>query len=231
MNIAALRLDAHFLAGSTSGVYSDINLTRNINVAYHDVARMIWESSDGWQFDDSNAADLPIATTSLVASQQDYTLPSTALKLERVEVLNSAGDYVKLKQFDIHDLEQGLTEFQGTAGLPMYYDIVGSSIMLYPAPGTGFVTLASGLKIVVGRSVTEFAVTATTTEPGFAAPFHRILSYAAAMDYVKDEREVERLARQKQRLEDGLQRFYGHRNVERRSSIRPRTRKRANQYK
>jgi hypothetical protein len=218
------------LAGSTSGVYTDVNLVRNLNIAYHDVSRLIWDSSDGWQYDDTNSTELPIATTSLVHSQQDYTLPSTSQRLERVEVQTADGEYVKLEQFDIHDTNQALSEFISGEGRPMYYDVIGRSVMLYPTPHSAHVTLSAGLKIVVSRNVTEFAVTATTTEPGFATPFHRILSYAAAIDYVKDEREVERLSKQKQRLEEGLQRFYSRRNVERRSAIRPQSKRYWRQY-
>ena len=103
MNVSNLILDTHFLCGSTSASYPNADLIRNINIAYQDTARLIWSSAGGWQFDDSNLTTLPIAKTTLVHSQQDYSLPSTCQRVEEVVIKNSAGDWIKLKPFDIHD--------------------------------------------------------------------------------------------------------------------------------
>lgn len=230
MNVTNLKLDTHFLCGSTSATYTDANMIRNFNVAYNDVARIIWESADGWQYDDSNATTLPVAEATLVHNQQDYGLPSTSQRVQRVEVKDSGGDWQKLSQIDIHDISIAAPEFNETAGLPRYYDIVGRSLLLYPKPSSAYVTLASGLAVYVDRNVTEFPVTATTTEPGFAAPFHRILSYAAALDFVQDSTQRKFIAEQKERLERGLVRFYSKRHVERKASIIPSGKKNWRRY-
>lgn len=231
MNVQNLKLDTHFLCGSTSATYSDINLVRNLNVAYNDVARLIWDSADGWQYDDSNATTLPIATSSLVHNQQDYSLPSTAQIIRRVEVLDKNGNYTKLRALDGQDVHSALSEYNGgSAGLPTHYDLIGRSVMLYPTPSSAYATLTNGLKLVFDRDVTEFAVTATTTEPGFATSFHRILSYAAAIDFMQDDNQRQFLMQQKDRLEKGLVRFYSKRNVERPSSLKPKNKRRWRQF-
>ena len=95
MNVSELKSDTDFLAMSTSATYADADKVRNMNVAYNDVTRQIWESQGGWYFDDSNATTLPVAKTTLVHNQQDYELPSTAQRVRRLEIMDGNGAWVK----------------------------------------------------------------------------------------------------------------------------------------
>ncbi len=226
MNTSELDADIDFLCGSTSATYSPTNKRRNMNIAYRDVARIIWESDGGWHYDDTNATTLPKAYTTLVDGQQDYTLPTTAMRVNRVEVMDGAGNWIKLQPVDPQEVHSGMPEFLGgTAGTPLYYELAGRSLLLYPTPGTGHVTMVNGLMIYMDRDVTSLAVSATTTEPGFAAPFHRILSFAASIDFTQDQNQRQFLALQKDRLEQGMIRFYSKRAPEIKSTIKPRARK------
>lgn len=222
--------DINFQCGSTSASYPNSDKARNVNVSYHDVARLVWDSAGGWQYDDSNATTLPIATATLVHNQQDYELPSTAQKIEQIEVKTQEGNYEKLLPFDIHDTSIATSEYLETPGMPRYYDLIGRSVMLYPKPHSAYVTEAAGIKVHFDRDITELAATATTTEPGFAKPFHRILSYAASLDFIQDEPQRRFLLLQKDRLEKGLVRFYSKRSVERQISIRPFNKRRWRQF-
>ncbi len=201
--------------------YALADITRNINNAYLDTIRRIWDCAAGWQYDDSNQTTLPVGYTTLVHNQQDYEIPSTAQRVARIEVKNSNGDFELLKQIDVHDIGIAMPELLETAGMPVYYDLVGRSIMLYPIPTSGSVTLASGIAVYVDREPTLFTTASTTAEPGFASPFHKILSYAAAIDFVQDKATQDRLVAMKARLEAGLTQFYSKRNVERKAQIRP----------
>lgn len=230
MNIQELREDVFFQTGTTSASYPNADIIRNINIAYSDVSRLIWSSAGGWQYDDSNATTLPIGQTTLVHNQQDYELPSTCQRLQRVEVKDSAGDWSKLTQFDIHDTTIALPELYESSGFPVYYDVVGRSIMLYPRPSSAYCTLVSGLAVYFDRDATPFAVTATSTVPGFASPFHRILSYSASIDFEQDSNQKQNLIILKQRLEDGLVQFYSKRDVDRNTSISPRGKKNWRKY-
>jgi len=158
--------------------------TRFMNDRYGFLANRIWKASADWQFDDSNQATLPDATTDLVADQQDYELPSTAQKVERVEIKNQDGDYVVVRPFDEAQVPNtAMSEWYETAATPIYYDIKGRSLLLYPKPGTGYVTLTEGLKVYVSRDIVKFNSTATTQEPGFANNFHRAVPLGACIDY------------------------------------------------
>lgn len=227
MNITTLKQDIDFLCGSTSATYTDADKIRNINIHYQDVARLIWESAAGWQFDDTNATTLPLVKTTMVHGQQDYSLPTTTQRVEGVIVKDSSGNWQKLRPFDIHDTTIALPEYYETPGMPLYYDMVGRSVMLYPSPSSGYATLASGLGVYINREVTEFPVTAGTgATPGFASAFHRVLSYGAALDFVQDQNERQSLIEDKTRLEEAMKRFYSKRGVEYKSTIKPATKKR-----
>lgn len=201
-----------------------------MNTARQEVARLIWESEGTWQYDDTlhpttdqgdGTGGLPIAYTTLVHGRQDYTVPPTSQRIESVIVKDSDGNWSKLRPFDVHDTEIALPEYYETAGLPLYYDLVGNSIMLYPKPSSACVTLTNGLQAYFSRNVTEIPVSATTTQPGFPAAFHRILSYACAIDFVQDPQARQNLVIQKDRLEKGLTRFYSKRAVEAPQKISP----------
>ena len=197
-----------------------------MNIAYRDVCSIIWESEGGWRYDDSNATTLPKAYTTLVHNQQDYSIPTTAQRIHRIEILDSGANSIKLKPLDPHEVSTGLPEFLGgNTGTPLYYELVGRSILLYPTPNSASVTLTNGLTIYVDKDITDLAVSATTGEPGFASPFHRILSYAASIDFTQDANQRQFLAAQKDRLEKMMTRFYSKRAPEMKSKIKPGGRK------
>lgn len=217
------------VTGSYSS-YSLADITRNINNAYLDAVRTIWNCASGWQYDDSNKTTLPVGYTTLVHNQQDYSLPTDAQRVERIEVKDSGGNFQKLTQIDIHDISNdAMSEFNETIGMPLYYDLVGRSIMLYPIPASGSVTLTSGLAVYVAREPDLFTTASTTAVPGFATPFHKILSLGAAIDFVTDKATQDRLVAMKTRMEKGLIQFYSRRNVERNTNIR--LNKNINRYK
>ena len=222
--------DVLFLCNTVTANYSLLDITRNINQAYHDVTRLIWESSDDWQFDDSNNTDLPKAIHTLGHASASYTIPSTARKIWGVEVKDSEGTWHRLTQIDYRDISTSIEEYLSTAGLPIHYDLIGNQITLYPPPASGSVTLSDGLCVRVSRDVTEFTSGDTTAQPGFATQFHRILSLAAAIDFEKDPTQLKLFSQMKDRLEKGLQKFYGSRAIEGRPQLRPHGKRYWKQY-
>lgn len=228
MNVSGLFNDIDYLCHSTSASYLTGDKLRNINFALQEVARIIWDSSGEWQYDDKNYTDFAIATTSLVNNQEDYALPNTLQKLRRIEIKDSSNNYNLLKQIDWSTIPVATSEYFGSAGTPIYYDLVGNSVFLYPTPATGYVTLSAGLKVYYDRDV--YQLSATSATPGFAKPFHRILSYSAALDYTKDEAERQFFLLQKARIEQTMKNFYAKRNVDLNTNIRPKGKKLWRQY-
>ncbi len=231
MNLSQLKQDINFLCGSTSATYLDADKIRNMNIANQEVAMLIWSSAGDWQYDDSNQTTLPIATTNLLHDQQDYTLPSTAQRVEEISVKNSDGHFHKLKPIDVADIHIAPQEYFSSPGLPLYYDLVGRSIMLYPSPASASCTLTSGMTVYVNRDINEFATSAAEgTTPGFATGYHRILSLAASIDFVQDAGQRQLLVAQKARLEKGLTQFYSKRAVESKVAIKPSRKRKWGQY-
>jgi len=188
--------------------------TRSINRYYDRVVSLILQADGRFEYDDNNQTDLPIGTTALVANQQDYSISgATFLKILRVEVKDSNGNWTQLKQISLQDKKgTAMTEYKKTAGTPKEYDLLGQSTFLYPKPNY---SLAAALKIYYQRDVSHFVSTDTTKVPGFAAPFHSILSFGAALDYAIANNLTSRISLFREeiaKLEMAIINFYGNRD-------------------
>ena len=189
--------DCLFLLGlgvTDTTTYPTNDFIRSANEWNRKAVTWIWQSQADWEYDDSNYTDLPTATTTLVAAQQDYALPSTAFEIDRVEVLDADGDYCLIAPLDKTWIkDEALSEFESTDGMPKWYDLRYNSIFLYPAPASADVTTAAGLKIYFRRGIDAFSITATATTPGFQENFHRICSVGPAMDFCNSKMITDRI--------------------------------------
>lgn len=164
--------------------YPLADFVRHINRWYDMVVTKILQSDSRWEWDDTNKTDLPIANISLVSGQQDYGITSaTFLKVSRVDCKDANGNSLNLIQFNHNQLRGiGLNSFENTPGTPKHYRKQASSVFLYPAPNYNY---TNGLRIFYQRNVDYFVAADTTKVPGFAEPFHRILSLGAAYEYAR----------------------------------------------
>lgn len=176
--------DITFLLGVDINAYPIQDRTRNINSRYSMVWSMIFESYGGWQFIDDNTSDdttgVSYTDTNLVSGTGLYALPSSALTVNGVEVLINS-TWKRLKATTSEQLmDAGGDSIFGTNSTPAYYMIQGDVIRLLPIPNT---STTSGLRVYFDQDVSTFVYTDTTKDPGFASPFHRMLSVGAALDY------------------------------------------------
>jgi hypothetical protein len=176
--------DISFLTGVDLNKYPLADRTRSINEWNKKVWTWAFESYGGWQLDDDNTSstsDLPTGSISLVQNTAEYPLPSTALTVNKVDVLQSDGTtWITLTPLPLEMIGTAEGEFLKTANTPRFYRLVGDVIKLYPKPnysGTNY------LKVFFDRGMLDFAVTDTNSVPGFASPFHRVLSIGASLDY------------------------------------------------
>jgi len=221
LNFSNIIADVHFLCGTTSASFPLADITRNVNIEYDNVARLIWESDNTWNFDDSNNTDLPIAFRTVANASATYLIPTTALRVEQVEIKDGGGNWQKLRPITYGDLSISPEEYLTGGGTPIYYLLDGTQISLYPAPRTGDVTMSSGMAVRLSQNVTQFPTSATTTEPGYARPFHRLLSYGSSLDFIQDNQQRQFLLAQKARLENGLVKFYQKRGAELKTTVKP----------
>lgn len=197
---------------------------RSANEWARQITVWIMQKQGAWKYDDTNYSTFPTATTTLVDSQQDYSLPSSALKIERVEVMDASGNYQILDPVTKEWIKsQAISEFNETDGMPKYYSMEADSIFLYPQPATGFVTMAAGLKIYINRDISTFSLTDTSTQPGFDPTFHRGISIGCALDFANSRNLVNTiplLVNKLNSFKSDLQEFYSSRQEDIKPTIR-----------
>lgn len=183
--IVDINLEARSLVDADSTTYADATLLRRVNQAYEKWVGKIIELDTNWLFGDSNYTSLPTGTSNLTAGTQNYQFTSGWLTVQSVKVLDVNSNWTELKRIDLKDI-QPIEEYQATNGLPTEYAVREDFVLLFPAPAAASVTTTNGLQIVYQRTADVFTaaqvVTGTKT-PGFASPFHYLLSYEAALPY------------------------------------------------
>ena len=187
-----------YLLGKTATDTTSYTVTdwvRSAKIYARKAGYSIWRNANGWEFNDlnyvSSTNNLPFALKDLVAAQQDYTIPTGALDIQRVEVMKEDGRYVLLNRMTKEEVkDQAMSEYYETDGLPKYYEVRGNSISLYPAPASGNITTTSGLKLYISRDVTTPTMTTGSgayrtiaEEPGFHINFHPYIAVGCAIDY------------------------------------------------
>ena len=195
--------DTYFEVNADANTYSVADVTRNANAALDNVVAMILGSDGIWQFDSTNSTDIPIGTTGLVSGQKDYSFDQEYLTIKTVECSDANGRWTKLKPIDNYTEDMALSEFERVDGIPVYYDPIGASILLYPSPNYSIGpsdTPNGGLRVYFQRKIDYFTPTDTTKEPGFAKHLHKYIplycayAYACAKDLPKQNSLKARLA-------------------------------------
>jgi len=221
--------DIHFLCESDATSYPLKDIARNVNRwVYRAVILRIKHNKD-WKYDDTNHTTLPTSTAPLVDAQQDYSLPDNLITLERIEVMDSNGDYQLLKKINKVDIQSAIDEYCETDGMPVKYYIEGNSIQLFPAPATADVTITKGLKLHYSRDIDAIAYDDTTQELAIPEPFHRIGTYGASYDYLIVNGPEERASSVRQELELMMNEFGEYateKNEQQKTGIRPAHRRR-----
>src|ERR1051326_6234901 len=110
MNISEINSFVTLRTGADTNAFTAANRLISTNRWMHKVWTMILTSQDGWDVDDLNQTDYPVATTPLVASQRDYTIPTSlkALKIKRVDVTYDGSTYYKCEPWDSSETGEGL---------------------------------------------------------------------------------------------------------------------------
>lgn len=212
MTLADINQRITFLTGASVTQYTYQDRTINLNKWYYNIQNLILQSQDDWNFDDLNATTLPFGTTNLVANQNDYALPSTILKLDRVEVTYDGTNWYEATPLDPAQRSDVLKSSDFAQSQP-YYDVNGSSIIVYPTPATN---VSNGLKIFIDRAVTAFTFSSEasnelltgTKTPGFDIMFHDLLSLGASYEFNSAKRGDKSLYQDIQIMISDLKRHY-----------------------
>ena len=213
--------DITFFTGATITDYTLNDRTRNCNLALDRVIAMILGADQRWEWDDTNNSDLPIATTNIVSGQRDYGISgATYLKITKVICKDANGTWRILRPIDKNSPEAANMNKQQSPGNPQYYDLIGNSIFLEPIPNYA---ATAGLRVFTQRNVSYFTIASTTKKPGFAQPFHRLISLYASEDYLVKRGmhdQLRGIRGQIAGLEVALVKFYKSRNPEDQARLR-----------
>jgi len=190
--------------------------TRLINTWYQKVVTMIFASQDDWEWDDTNQTDYPIATTNIVAGQQDYSIPVSlgVLKLQRVDISFDGVNWRRGVPVNAGSINSALdTTSIGnlfSTDAPRY-DIRNNAIFIYPLPPSN---VTAGLKLWFSRGPLEFATSDTTKVPGIDPAFHRMLSLGACYDFaiIKNLVSAQGIGALLQDYEARLKQYYGRKD-------------------
>lgn len=216
--------DIDWWCGTDSTSFPIEDKTRSINQWYYRVQTDIMSTDGRFQFDDRNQDKLPEFRANLVDGQALYTLPDEFMEVHAVEIKDTDGEFYRLDQIDIQDLDYTISDYRNTPGKPVEYDVTGDSLRFFPAPDQDSVTLTNGFKVYITRNIEVFETSDTTREPGFDDAYHRILSMGPAVDYLavngtnEDRNEVQTML---QEMRQELKKSYSRRNVEGNTRLRP----------
>lgn len=167
-----------YATDTTSFPFKDF--VRSANFGLDKVISIILRADGRWQFDDANntSTELFDVTTNIVSGTKKYAIALTWLKIKRVRIKDSAGNWITIKPKDRKEWSD--SQLTATNGLPSEYDLLGNWLYLDKAPDY---SSTGGLEIQYQRGASYFATTDTTKAPGFATQFHRLISLYGALDY------------------------------------------------
>jgi len=179
MNRGALIADLKNMIGPGPEV-KDAGLSTWLNDAYMQMVDEIIKVNPDYFIKSS--------TTSTVANQQEYDLPSDFEKIIMVNI-QIDGTWKRVLPMGDADIRHipthsDTTSSQGfSTAAPQYY-LIGDNIGIMPIPDT---TTASALKIWYTYTPTE--MTTDSTEPAIPARYHHILKYGAYATYLDQDEE------------------------------------------
>jgi hypothetical protein len=178
-----LRNMTRFLTNSDTSSYANADLDAAINRYNRLFVNKIIEAMDGWDFQGE------IATTDLVANQQEYVFPTDILKFKRAEISYDGTTWRRMDLIDVNNKPRQTDSTTINNEYSTYdpqVDLFDKSLFVYPIP-TADVT--GGLKIWYEKEASD--LTAATDEPVFLEAYHPGLAYGAAVDYLSKYQEVE----------------------------------------
>lgn len=200
------------------------HMTSVVNEVYYDVVMGILRSQDSWDFDDINHTNYAIATTPMIASQRDYSFPTSLniLRIKRVDITYDGTNHYQASSIDSSNLGDGVgnttTEDSYFTTTTPAYDVKADTIWVYPLPTAAQVAAGANIRIEFYRELDDFTTADTTQEPGIDRPWHDLIPLGASMKYAAmrnmentkslkvlyDERFNSMLAYYSRKVDDGI---------------------------
>lgn len=190
--------------------------TSDVNEALGNFLLLAIKAGGRFQVDDTNHTTIPVITTALVSDQADYSFlvddqspQNQIMDIRRVRVKTSGGVWKDIKQVDRETFD--INQYQSSTGEPLYYDLTGNSIVLYPTPNY---SASASLEMYVSRTPSYFLSTDTTKEAGIPKVFHPYLHFRPSYLYcaLKGLPQRTMLKDEVDKLETMITDYYAKRN-------------------
>lgn len=163
-----------FLTNTNTTTYTSSDANASVNRWYQFIIAEVLQAMDDWDFQGE------YATTSLVASQQEYVLPTDIIKIKRVEVTFDGTSWYTVSPMDINERADATDSTSVNNDFNVaepFYDLMDNSLFLYPIPTANS---TNGLKVWYEK---EGDTLTDTSEPNLPESYQKVLSYGMAMDY------------------------------------------------
>lgn len=170
----------------------DAGLATWVNDAYMQMVGQVIESNPDYF--------VKVATTSIVADQREYDLPSDFEKMVMVNAKYS-GEWKRVRPMGNVDIRwvskhADTTSASGISEAEPQYYIFGDNIGLMPIPSTSY---SDALKIWYVYTPVE--LTDDEDEPAIPARYHHIIKYGAYASYLDQDEEHVAAERMRQRFD------------------------------
>lgn len=170
-----LRNWTRFITNTNTSTYTNADLDASLNMYYQLFVTEILDAMDGWDFQGE------VATSDLVANQQEYVFPVDILRIKRIEVTYDGSSWKRAEQFDINQRKEATDASSISRDFSKYQpyaDMYDNSVFLYPTPDAN---VTGGIKIWYEKQVDPLVN--DTDSPVFTETFHKGLCHGAAKDY------------------------------------------------
>ena len=201
--------------------------TRLMNNAYQKLITIIFEAQDDWDWDDTGTTNgssptvstYPVATTSLVANQRDYTFPLSMnlLKDLRVDISYDGTNWYRAMPLETREITEGVgndtvTDNNYIQTSPRY-ELRANSIWIFPR-ATGN---TGSLRLEYLREPVEFAYDNTANTPGLETVWQPMIPLDASIVWANTNNPgiVPGLQGQYADMEQRMKRFYGRKDEDR----------------
>lgn len=156
--------------------------TLYINMALEEIWTKIFNTRPAWKFNPQD--NLPVGLVDITSGTKAYELPAAALVIDAAQIKDSNGVVNTLRPITQEEIEARsvgqYSEFYSNSGVPQYYELVGSKVVLHPTPNY---TRAEAVAFRFLQAGVLFNPSDTTAVPKLDSIFHKDIALGAAAIY------------------------------------------------
>jgi len=219
--------EVYEITETDSSSYTLKSMARRANRWIYRVGTWMFKSSPDWKWIDSNNTNPSIATQTLVDNKDEYTIPTLALAISGVSILNSSGDAEQLTYITEEEIKHrglNIDDYQTTKGVPEEYTLIGNKVRLFPAADSSQVTTGDGFRLHLEmQSIDELTSSDTTQTMGLPENLEMIIPLGVAHDWfiTHDPEKALSLRGEIETMKRDIEEFMRLRNTEVDTKITP----------